>query len=382
MSAYRQLTDLLTAVEGHMHIGRMFWQRVMRAPAPVVESAVHAMAEDGYISHATMQSLLPYTHSASRTTIERRVRLLADCADLVSWQRHRIVITPDADLWADLGGVADSDVLAAEVFKYLPYANPFIHFPTPIVLATGSPDRRHRVVGAFVYGIRTQRSTDGSTRNVACSTDDPRAYTLAFKYAGVITDSDGNQLEVRPEWDNSLVFPDFVWTYFVLHFHAPTATFGELAAQAAARFVNRDHAQDGVLADPQISAQAAAGIARQVLAFVLYLCCSNADLEVRRPAARSRNAKRRQAQAKPPVLVAAGFRVGAAIRAWRAQRDAAQPGAPTGRKVKPHPRRGHFQRFRYGKGRALLTQPKYVSMLWVNARLGGPDLTTIKPVKP
>ena len=376
MSAYRDLTDVIGLLEDAMRNGERFWRRHLRAPQSVITEAVLRINEDGFIAPDVADTLAPYC-DYDAATLTRWIQELACSADLMSWQRSRIAIAVDDDLWADLGGVADSDLVSADVFRYLPYASPFIHFPQPILLATTSAEVTLRVVGAYIHGVRTHRTENGEEITASCATDDPRAQTISFSFPGLLTGTDGNVLRNRAEWDLSLEVPDVVWTNTVLRFPADVVPFGELAEQIINRFTKADIGES-VLADASQAARLAVDLLRQALALTMYLCCSNADLEVRK-ATGKKSRRPRPGQSRPPVVVRAGFQIGAAIRAFRIEREKGTGGPPTGRTVKPHPRRAHFHRFRHGPGRTLLSQPRYLPMSWVNWKQRDTKVTTIKP---
>lgn len=304
------------------------------------------------------------------------------------WRRDKITIPFDETLWQELGPAADGDLVSPDVFQYLPYPNPFIVFPQPVINLTLDPQRQHRVYGSFVFGVKPAEEQASALRRdqalVLCSTDDPRAVSLAFRYGGFITDTEGNPQWSRPPWDPSYLDPDSVFTMCVLRFDRPVMTFGELAQKTRETFVDFDVAADKALPEAKPAAENAIAVMRQVLAAVTYLCCSNRDLQVRkvdRPKAKkNRRGTVRAGQQRPPVVVDAGFQIGAQIRAWRAERERAEGPAVPGAKKKPHPRRTHMHRFRYGKGREKLSQPRLVLWTWVGGS-GRGEKTIIKPVK-
>lgn len=371
-TSYGELCDALKMFELGAGQAQTFWLRHLKAPPAVVDRAVTRILEEGYVSAELSAQLAPYC-SSRETTRTEQIRALIDAADARRWQRHRIAIVPDPDLWQDMATIEDTDTLSADVFQWLPYENPYIHLPQPMVLPTADPQRQHRVYGAYLYGVRRD------PHHLLCSTADPRAFTIGFKLAGAITDLHGRPEYMRAEWDASVMCPDAVWTNIILWFQRPEMTFGELAAASTRNFESRDPGGGrAMLHDSVASAQAALQVVRPLLAFVNYLCCSNADLEIRKPT-KPHRAKRRQADSPPPpVMVRAGFQIGAAIRAWRTEQASTAARTPTGRTVRPHPRRGHFHRFRHGPGRTLLSQPKYLPMTWVNWRDRTGDVT-IKP---
>lgn len=93
---------------------------------------------------------------------------------------------------------------------------------------------------------------------------------------------------------------------------------------------------------------------------ILYLCAVNSEARLATPIETSAPPRpRKPAQQKlyapqQETIWAVGYRIGAAIRAARAERtDAKQniPGAPSSRVVRPHIRRAHWHGYRVGPGR-------------------------------
>lgn len=370
---FRDIALLADRLASSMKVGLRQWHAIM--PRHVVDRACELLIDEGYVGPQVHAVLDPYL--ASHPQQDDLIRTLADAAEAMAWERHRIAIAPDRDLWIDLGEVGDDDVLSADVFRYLPYETPFIQFPEPKVLSTGDPARLHQVVGAYLYGIRHDHDVfRGVTRQVMCSTADPRAFTLAFKFAGIVTDLDGvAQSQTSPSGD----FLDMITTIVVLWFDKKIMTFAELTARSNNRFANK-RSFDPLLLPVEDARTDATELVRRTLAFVMYLCCSNADLQVRKVTVSKAKKRRVASGKKEPVIVQAGFRVGAAIRQWRIERERGEAGPPTGRRNRPHPRRSHFHRFRIGKGRQQLSQPRWMRMLWVNWK-GPADVTTVKPAK-
>lgn len=145
-------------------------------------------------------------------------------------------------------------------------------------------------------------------------------------------------------------------------------------------FVNFDDHTDRMMPQKATSAERAVAVMRHALAAVMYLCCSNRDLQVR-PAktVRAKKSGGKQRAQAPPVVIDAGFQLGAKIRGWRIEQQRRGPSVPSGQRRKPHPRRSHFHRFRYGPGRSKLSQPRFMPMIWVNAD-DRKELVMIKPV--
>ena len=392
-SSYRQITDLMGVLEDSMDTS----VRMMRAygvPQHVIDEALACLEANGDMPTELYNRVRGYLPKGPEHLLDVAMQCFAGAVNW--WRRDKITIPFDETLWQELGPAADGDLVSPDVFQYLPYPNPFIVFPQPIINPTLDSQRQHRVYGSFVFGLRAAEQQGSALRRnqamVLCSTDDPRAVSVAFRYGGFITDTDGNVLYDRPPWDPSCRNPDSVFTMCALRFDQHVMTFGELARQFRASFVDFDLGPDKALTEAGPAADRALAVMRHVLAAVTYLCCSNRDLEVRKvekPRKSGRGKGRAKGQAKsrgerrPPVVVDAGFQIGSMIRTWRAERENAEgpavPGGKGGKSKKPHPRRTHMHRFRYGPGRAKLSQPRLVLWTWVGGS-GRGEKTIIKPV--
>lgn len=376
----------ITQMMNRLDLGAAEGLRLLRsrgAPPHLLEHTRRLLVETGDLPTDLYQELVSYL-PASPSQRDLAMQFMTDLINF--WQRDRITIPFDPDVWAELGEVADDDLVSPDVFGFLPYANPFIVFPTPFVFPTPDPQRQHRVLGAYVFGMRHQQPEHLSAlrqgQPFLCSTDDKRADSIAFRFAGFITDPDGNPLYGRAPYNPGLSVPDTVFTLCMLHFTKPVETFGALAERTKKVFANFDARTDRMMPQETTSAERAVAVMRHALAAVMYLCCSNRDLQVR--AAKTVRAKKsggRQRAPGPqaPVVVDAGFQLGAKIRGWRIEQQRSGPSAPSGQRRKPHPRRSHFHRFRYGPGRSKLSQPRFLPMIWVNAA-DREKLVMIKPV--
>lgn len=376
-SAYAAIAEMM----GRFELAATAATRLLRAkgaPPQLLEHTRQTLLQFGDAPTKLLDELMAYL-PRDRPNQDLALRNLADMINF--WDRDRITIPFDPDVWSELAAVADDDLVSPDVFGYLPYANPFIVFPRPFIWPTRNSHQQHRVLGAYLFGVRPAEDL-GPLRHapgrVLCRTDDKRADSIALRFAGFITDTEGNPGFDRPHYDPSVLLPDAVFTLCMLHFVKPVETFATLAARTTHGFTNFETADNQVFTDTPTAAANAVAVLRHALAAVMYLCCSNRDLAVRRPAKQTKSAARRKGS-NPPVIVTAGYQLGAKIRAWRAEQERHGPGAPTGTRRKPHPRRSHFHRFRYGKGREKLSQPRFMPMTWVNAA-DRDELVMIKPV--
>lgn len=381
-SGYAAITEMMQRFD----LAASSASRLMRslgASPRLLEQIRQTLLEHGDAPNEMLAELL--SHLPDTANQDLVIRNLADMINF--WDRDRITIPFDPDVWDELGAIADNDLVSPDVFSFLPYPNPFIVFPRPFIWPTRDPLQQHRVTGAYIFGIRPAEDL-GPLRNapmrLLCRTDDPRADSIAFRFAGFITDLDGNPAFDRPSYDPSVLMPDTVFTLCMLHFIKPVERFGALAARTTHGFTNFETARNRILNDRQTAAADAVAALRHALAAVMYLCCSNRDLTVRQPAKRTgKGGKAGKASkgnaASKPVIVGAGYQLGAKIRTWRIEQARQGSGASTGARRRPHPRRSHFHRFRYGPGRAKLSQPRFMPMVWVNAA-DREDLVLIKPV--
>jgi hypothetical protein len=208
---------------------------------------------------------------------------------------------------------------------------------------------------------------------------DPRAVTLVLKFVAMHVDNAGN---TRP-MPRSLasLFPStlpVVGSFrCALRFAKPQMTFRELLDNVLTGY---DTTQL-MFADPDHGIELAL---RRALSGLMYLCCTNADLEVRQP----KSGKRRQRTARsdsPEIkVVTAGVNVGTQLRRWRVEYSASRSGGSDGSMAgrKPHQRRSHFQRFRYGPRRSLRTGWRFMPMQWVNLGTSNLKPTAIRQARP
>lgn len=283
------------------------------------------------------------------------------------WQQHRIVHTFDLNTWEAIGSADPASTIPPDVLGQLPYPNPLVVFPEPILLDHGERERQ-QIVAVFVTGVRP---AFGEHR-MLCSSSNLSATGWNLTFAGLVEDAHGRAVMLPGEGVR-----DVMWTRCSLRLDE-TTTLGGLTQRAIQQF---DPFRDPKFAFGDHAKDLPVLLARAVNAIV-YLCARNADLRpVPAPPSRSRGRKsgRGTPAPKPPRVIEVGYRVGAALRAW--QRTAAQrPVTSTGRTVSPHVRRSHPHTFRYGPGRSQA----YVKWLWpipVNMEGGDAAETAIIPIR-
>lgn len=375
--------DIITLVNTAMRMPRRLLQH-HGAPADVIEQAYRLTAVEGVFTDAAFDLLCPFLPTGPRQQDNMIHAIVDDATD--AWPRDKIVIEFDATVWEELGAVADDDLLSPDIFAYLPHPNPFIVFPEPLIGTTRYRDRWHRVVGCFVYGVRPADPSPFLRKQTMriCSTDDPRAVSVALRFVGFITAADGTPMIHKAEWNRDIDVADSVLTLCVVRFDRPVMTFGAIADLIRDMYQDYDHREIPMMSDQDGSASESIEMMRRALAALIYLCCKNADLEIRQPKPQQRAKKARQrseSRTQPRRWVRAGFHMGADIRRWRIEHaSASRMSAATGARRKPHQRRSHFHRFRYGPNRSLLSQPRFMPSTWVNSRNCDTEMITVRRV--
>jgi hypothetical protein len=276
-----------------------------------------------------------------------------DIGALALWARHRTVMAVDDDLWAALGE-SDGDTFIPEgLFEQLPYPDPFLAFPDPLVLPL--EDGGHmRIGGVYLSG----RSALGQ-----CSTHDELCGGLGLLIGAETYREDGSRA-LLPDGT-----ADMLWTRVSL---ADGGSLNNMIELSAEGFVSI--AVDGTAWREQMPL-----MVRRAMSVIVYLCAENADLRpVVMPGAPAKKTRGRTGKRAPrTTVVEVGFQVGAALRAWR--RTDSDTRGHTGRHVRPHIRRSHFHTYRVGPGRQQ-TRVKWLAPIPIN--IDGPaDRPTVHPVR-
>lgn len=274
------------------------------------------------------------------------------------WQRNRIVYDIDPDLWTELGHTDMDTQIPEGLFAKLPHPDPFIALPTPLILPL---DKNHqqRVSGFFVVGRGTGRS------EAQVSTHSP----AAIGNTGLLIGGQVETLGGKPLMAKMPTGPtqDMVWNRVTLLRRA--RTLRELIEEIRVRF-------DGVSEAGGFDGGVVTSIVACVSALT-YLCSVNAEL---RPLPSSVNRRQIKGsgkrQSKPPKVIAVGYQVGAALRAYRrSERQAIA--ASSGRTMRPHVRRAHFHTYRVGAGRTD-SIVKWLSPIPINMTTDAKKTTVVK----
>lgn len=284
------------------------------------------------------------------------------------WQQHRIVYDIDPDLWAELGDTETDTVIPLDLFTRLPHPDPFIAFPEPLVLPIDE-DTRQVIHGFFVRGNADLPGSPGA--RIQTSTHHPAATNLGATFGGLIETTDGQPVFVPGL--PGLPLRDAVWTRVTLDPRVGAHTVAEMIDATIQRFTGYKQAGDWAEDVPRMI--------RRAVSLLVYLCATNADLTPlpRQTAARSSKKSKDARKPKPSQVIGVGYRVGAALAAYRKQeRDEVAAAVHTGRKVAPHIRRAHFHTYRVGAGRRE-TEVKWLAPIPINVH-GEAEQSTVIPV--
>jgi hypothetical protein len=289
----------------------------------------------------------------------------------VLWSRTKILHPIDGALWGELKDIARDVKLPAELFTKLPYPDPFVYFPEPIIIPLDEPGQFQRIEGVFIHGRRATNALfpDGRGIDVGsmhCSTASPMAVGLGLSFAGYVEYADGSPLMVR-------TFQDVCWTHTSL-IPSDGGTLGAMIEGAVKRFSRAKVDGYGVSS----AAVSVPELCTQAVSALVYLCCKNADLTQLPPRqGRSRRGSKSSAP-KPPKVIKVGYRVGAELKAYH-RRIRNGESSPTGQKMAPHVRRSHPHTFRCGPGRKDFVM-YWMHPIMVNMNLGA-SVTTVSKVK-
>jgi hypothetical protein len=347
-------------------------ERTARALVPFADEYI-----TGYIASALAGTTdpLPDTQLCRQIAVQgpqvwTEVSFVAqDAAVRRLWQQYRIVYDIDEDLWYELGDTELDTTIPATLFSYLPHPDPFIALPEPLLLPLG-PRQRQRIDGFFVRGAADVHTGTGEPAGqIQVSTHAPNAnpHLLGVLFLGTVETLDGKPVMV------DRFTQDGIWTRVTLDTRAGHGTVQDMV----------DHTSHG------FRAEALAGdwrrdvprMVQRAVSLLVYLCAANADLQPvpRTKLGRARRSSDRSQSAKPLMVVGVGYRIGAALRAYR--KSAPRPaGIPAGRTVPPHLRRAHFHTFLAGPGRTE-TRVHWLPPIPINIR-GPAEHSTIIQVPP
>lgn len=299
-----------------------------------------------------------------------------DVAVLCLWQEHRQVISPDPDLWAELSDTRTDMQIPAGLFDRMPYPDPFIVFPEPLVLPLDG-GQYMTVRGFFVTGRQGMalQTSGGGTYHVGqmpVSLAISQVQRGGFRWYGLLFAAETWNADGTPIYVKSTGERDMIWTRLTIR---DGASIDDLVAESMQNFLDTE-----VGGDARTHAQA---MLRAAVSMMVYLCADNRDVRVINPPpviVKRKGKVIRREKSTAPVVIEAGFRIGATIRKYRRERAAWQASNPTGRTMPPHLRAAHLQAFRVGPGRPnerTETIVKWVSFTEVNMgqRKGQPKTT-------
>lgn len=280
------------------------------------------------------------------------------------WQQYRIVYDVDPALWAELGDTETDAVIPTDLWSRLPHPDPFITLPEPLVLSVDE-DTQQRILGFFVRGQADMPPPEAPGTHFQCSTASPVATTLGATFAGFVETKTGKPIFSDPG------VRDVIWSRVTLDPRVGQHTVAEMIEHTVTRFTG----YRTPTADTDVPL-----MIRRAVTLLVYLCATNADLTpLPRQSAAGTGPRGKGAKAKPSVPIGVGYRVGAALAAYRRHQQA-EAAEHTGRKKAPHVRRAHFHTYRVGPGKRE-TEVKWLSPIPVNMH-EDPAQTTVIPVRP
>jgi hypothetical protein len=282
-----------------------------------------------------------------------------DAGVLKLWGKYKVVHSIDPALWAELADADDDTLIPEGTLTKLPYPDPFIALPEPIVIPAvgGSQGHLQRIEGFFLTGRFSIGLGYLPTSTTKAHGD------LSLLICSRIVRPDGSQVRTADGRK------DVSWTRLGI---SEGMTVGQMCESTRETF---QVAARGLDWENEIILSL-----RRCVAVILYLCATNADLQpVKAPPAKRVKGKPTK---RRPQVVNVGFRLGAALRAYYASAAPRERTEPTGRKVRPHVRRAHFHTFRVGPGRP--NQRTQTEIRWVSATGIGfdknADKVTVNPV--
>lgn len=270
-----------------------------------------------------------------------------DAGAIKLWSRYRIAYSIDPDLWKELGDADDDTELPVGILSRLPHPDPFIALPEPIVIEMRTPEGEEklyeRIEGFFVTGRFAV-----SEKGYLLTSTEYTPGTIALLLCAKIVRANGSHAR------NLDGRPDYAWIRISIN---DGHTVGELIDDISRGFMSTapmmDWESEVVLS------------LRRCVSILLYLCATNADLQPIPSPPRKRVKGGRQVERSAARVVAVGWRLGAKLRAYKANPNAPRENAPTGRHMRPHVRRAHFHTVRIGPGRP--NQRTETELRWISA---------------
>lgn len=337
-------------------------------------TALFAIATEAALGDGTSKARSLPLQPLNNNRVRQIVFTAQDVATRRVWQQHRTAYDIDPALWEELGEVDEDMVLPGSVFQHLPHPDPFLAIPDrpTYALADGNTAR---TVGCFITGrsgARVPAPDEFTGPHTALgwplSTHSPHAEGgLVVTIMSEVLDRRTGRPRRVPHMGN---VPDCLIARVTFNLRGEVRV-GDLIDEIAARY---DSGQEGDIFNATVRP-----MLRRIIAALLYLCATNADLRpLPAPAAR-RAVKGGGRPAKPPKVVTVGYTVGAGLRAWhKARSDAERATGGTGRHVRPHVRRAHPHLYLTGPGRTV-PRVRWVWPVRVNVHLQ--LSTTVHPIR-
>jgi hypothetical protein len=299
--------------------------------------------------------LLHQVTAGGRRDAQEVRRVVTDSAIFRLWSRSKVVYAMDDLLLGYLSETSPATI-PTQVLGNLPHPDPFILLPQPDF---GDPEtayyRTHICVpsGAFVFGRYNQAQQLTSTANVR--REDFGLMFVGFREAASV--------------------PDLITLRCTIPLQGKTFTVEDAVNATIAKF----HFNDQLAEDNPAKLEAwLRTYVAQAFNSLLYVCTEQPDIEVYQPGAgrggkqaKSR-ARRRPRPEDIDTVVKLGFRMGPALHEARRHWERSQPQAEagtngSGRRVRPHQKKGHYRTYWTGTGRTEVIV-RWIAPFWVNER--------------
>lgn len=316
-------TGYIEEIERH---ASAFIKSFPEAVIPFIRSHVGAALGGGHKIDAETHRLLNRLSREQQASIQFAGQ---DCATAALWETHKIVYHFDPDLTEELGETEDGTVIPGELFRQLPHPDPFVAFPEPLWLMADD-NLIQRVDGFFVTG--RIRGENGSMQR---STSHPDINEMGILLCGPLF----HENEMRP-YLLSDGKQDVLLTRVLIPCEGTTVkVMIDSAGRKLLNLSNGSHWEENV---PKLI--------KRAVAMLIYICATNAELKpAPKPPPKAKGGTRDKKN-RPTQVIDVGFKVGAALRAYR-KREATTTKVATGRSVRPHVRRAHFHTYKIGPGR-------------------------------
>lgn len=318
-----------------------------RGVVPFIKAHVGAALGKGNMVSTETQLLLRRLKPQDHANVQFAGQ---DAATMALWAQHKVVYHLDHDLWEELGDADDDTFIPAGIFKYLPHPDPFLAFPEPLYLPINET-LYQRADGFFVTGRAP--GTDGSFQR---STANPDVQELGLLIVGPLYNADG-----RPHMLPGGVH-DMIFTRATMPGNG--ATVADMRKTVGTKFLS--------LAEDTGWHEHLPMMLKRAAAMLIYLCATNADLTpLPAPPPKKKGVGKGEKRIR---TVGVGYKVGAALRAYKKNNHASSKGA--GKTKAPHIRRAHFHTYRCGPGRAE-SRVKWLPPIPVNATTQEAEVPTV-----